>query len=45
MLTIEVSSCTIDLVYGKLICNYLLESSEPGDRLIMNFFAAPDPIR
>ena len=45
MLTAEVSSCAIDPVHGKLICNYLLESREIGDRSIMHLFAAPDPIR
>ena len=43
MLTTKVSSCTIDLVYGKLICNYLLASRELGDRSIRHFFTAPDP--
>ena len=45
MLTAEVSSCAIDLVHGKLICNFLLESREIGDRSIMHLFVALDIIR
>ena len=45
MLTAKVSSCAIDPVHGKLICNYLLESGEIGDRLIMHLLTAPDIIR
>ena len=45
VLTAEVSSCGIDPVHGKLICNYLLESREIGVQSIMHLFAALDIIR